>query len=350
MAVNIINAWDLSNIGDQAILMALYGLINDKEIFMDFKHFHNYDFAEKLAIHNNYSDQSPVNISVGGDIFNNSRPYFITRRFLFNLHKLMLSPKSTFIFGQTIPSSCQFISYQLLKSCMQKISSVTVRDEISYKRLKSSGINVELSFDTAFALQGDLLYDKECDVHFTNLCAGKKSLVLSIRYFDGIYRFDNQTYIHKIANFLKKFSKKNYKIFIIIQSQENHSKNSDYAIAEKIKEINTEVEIIDLFNYKKPLIMTTTILALADVVIATRYHTAIFRLLAKKMPYLIYYSEKGSDLNKRLNIKGTHIENIDSIEPQEVIDFCQESFNPDPLSRHVKESFAFAYSKARGIS
>ena len=60
-------------------------------------------------------------------------------------------------------------------------------------------------------------------------------------------------------------------------------------------------------------------------------------------------SELVKEYNKNLKQDPKQIKRSEKTD-QEVIDFCQESFNPDPLSRHVKESFAFAYNKARGIS
>ncbi len=86
------------------------------------------------------SARATAQVSVGGDIFNNARPKLVTRRFLELVQELRShDPRSSFVFGQGLPSSCKGLSLAWLAHAMGRLSSVTVRDTLSHARLQGRG-------------------------------------------------------------------------------------------------------------------------------------------------------------------------------------------------------------------
>ncbi len=87
-------------------------------------------------------------------------------------------------------------------------------------------------------------------------------------------------------------------------------------------------------------------LTIANIVVAVRYHAAILRLVGRRVPYNLYYSRKGHDLEHRLDLPGRALETFD---PDAAITDIEATalseFNPDPISEHVRRSFETAYAR-----
>ena len=82
--------------------------------------------------------------------------------------------------------------------------------------------------------------------------------------------------------------------------------------------------------------------------IGVRYHTSIFRLMSGKMPFNLYYSNKGEDLSQRLNVPGAAIEDF-SVEEhfQSILNSANQHFDVDVIAKQVTTDFKQAIAKLR---
>ena len=161
-SLQLINAYSTNNVGDAAIYNALltmsqqYGF--DQVVLPNIAESREVLQQRVGNIEKQFSSVSSTQqslLAVGGDIFNNSRPSFITRQFLKNAAQLSIAPKRTALFGQSIPRSCHGMSFQWLCRYLKKVASVTVRDQESFQRLQQAGVNAKLSYDSVFAAEID---------------------------------------------------------------------------------------------------------------------------------------------------------------------------------------------------
>ena len=91
----------------------------------------------------------------------------------------------------------------------------------------------------------------------------------------------------------------------------------------------------------EPWALLTAILAIANIVVAVRYHAAILRLITGRKCYVLHYSNKGSDLCQRLGLAGSALG--DSVDDNLISDIEASGlavFDATPFARHVRESFA----------
>jgi len=143
--LQLLNAYSTNNVGDAAIYSSICMMA--KELGFNQFSFKNKrtdldgisrDIGHKIDSCDSGMDFFQQYLAVGGDIFNNSRPSFITKQFLKNLTQLMSFPDKTSLFGQSIPRSCKGLSFFALTHQMKKLSQVCVRDEESFKRLRAA--------------------------------------------------------------------------------------------------------------------------------------------------------------------------------------------------------------------
>ena len=86
------------------------------------------------------ADTQPLaRVGVGGDIFNNSRPALVTRKFLSLARELAGHRQAAFVFGQSLPPSCRGLALRYLSRVFRQLSSVTVRDEESAAAVAGDG-------------------------------------------------------------------------------------------------------------------------------------------------------------------------------------------------------------------
>ena len=86
--------------------------------------------------------------------------------------------------------------------------------------------------------------------------------------------------------------------------------------------------------------MLTAIFAIANIVVAVRYHGAILRLITGRKCYVLHYSNKGSDLCQRLGIAGSALGGaVDDTLLGEIEASGEAAFDATPYARHVRESF-----------
>ncbi|MEM9356525.1 MAG: polysaccharide pyruvyl transferase family protein, partial [Pseudomonadota bacterium] len=146
----LLNAYSTRNLGDAAIMASITAMLPER--------------CAQVALHSKSQIDVPGialtdvvhgarrYVSVGGDIFNNSRPRLITRSYLRNIQQLRAHADRTIVFGQTIPASCGWLGLPILTAALRRVRSVVVRDSESHDLLRRSGVDADLSFDAAFSL------------------------------------------------------------------------------------------------------------------------------------------------------------------------------------------------------
>ncbi len=325
-------------------LLHFYSLDNvgDAAIFAAFQRLSGQNCLPRVTVWNDKAEAGiDTLISVGGDIFNNGRPRLLTRRFIEKLSHMRWTPKRTMSFGQSIPPSCTGLSLRLLAWHLKRISSVTVRDVASAEKLGKLGVDVTLSVDSAFALtakDGD-----EVAARAAYADAGiepENTVVFSIRNFNRMYPVDQPEFIARIAETMEHLKAKGCDVAVLIQADVNDD-DSDRAIARQLQDEVEGLAILDPFKGKgTPWRVAFGIVDLAAQVIGTRYHTAVFRMAAGKMPIGLWYSNKGEDLNVRFGVPGAHAGDFD---PAQIADLALQyrdiGFNSGPLRKRVIEDF-----------
>jgi len=339
MKTALINTYSYDNIGDAAIYTALTQLLKGHSIVSALKD--EKGRTPRGMAESNDLSQCDNYISVGGDIFNNARPWFITKNFLQNLQQLNKHPKSTMLFGQSIPASCDGLALKLLSHQLKKLGAVVVRDQQSFQLLKKQGVNCSLSYDTAFILNGSNAAVKYAAEILTSMEVNR-SAIISLREFNALYPADNASFIRNIVLLCKQLSARKYQPVLVIQS--NVSKlDTDRLIANSIKQQCPIVKILDLFEYADTFPaweLLQAILKTSRLIIAVRYHTAVLALAAGRTPFNLFYSNKGADLSLRLGIPGCH---VDQFNPYNSITHIEQTgyevFDPTALVESVYESF-----------
>lgn len=344
---DLISTYSTRNLGDAAIMRALASLVpgGTANVALDRdKELHSPGLA--------FDGMHPGNtrISVGGDIFNNARPRFVTRSFLAKLAELGRDPRRTISFGQTIPASCEGLSLKMLTFVLRRIASVTVRDTESYSMLRAAGVNVALSWDAAFVteptVQSVARAGAMLDRH--GLKPDRTALV-SVRPFDAMYPADQHAVDRTLSDIAKALLERGHHVGLVIQS-DVASWDEDRSSAARIASSDARIKIIDCLQDREdpdPVATLTALLNLANIAIGVRYHTTVLRLAGGRAPFNLFYSRKGEDLQRRLGLAGCHISQagtkaaIDAIEAT-----ASSAFDPAAIRRDIRHHFAEALKRA----
>lgn len=343
----LINAYATRNLGDAAIMAALASLTpegraqvalnDDKPVAIP-----GVVLTEELKGAQRY-------ISVGGDIFNNARPHLVTKAFLKNLNSITRHADRTILFGQTIPASCGWLGRPLLTRALCKVGGVVVRDCESFELLRHSGVDARLSYDAAFALSpSERGIWRAAALFAANRLVPERTVLLSVRSFDSIYRHDQASFMQRMARTAELLCARGHQVAVLVQSDVN-ARDSDRAVAADLKQRVPGIAILDLLadsGDDNPVATLIGALTIANIVVAVRYHAAILRMVGRRMPYNLYYSRKGRDLEHRLGLRGCALEAFD---PETAIADIEATatgdFNPDPIADHVRRAFETAYAR-----
>jgi polysaccharide pyruvyl transferase WcaK-like protein len=339
MTIGLINLYSTRNLGDAAIYAALAKMSPHGKVtgMLDEE---NPTLIRGFTASSSLQECSSF-ISVGGDIFNNARPKLVTRRFLSNLHALNTQRRRTLLFGQSIPRSCKGLSFALLANSIKKIAAAVVRDEESYKRLRQAHVSIELSYDTAFVLKTNPSATVEAISLFSSLgLEPSKTAVISLRNESSMYGESGSE--KQLITICKNLSARGHQIALVIQA-DGDSADTDRLLATRIQKACPKSVILDPFLAIPPLepwALLTAIFAIANIVVAVRYHAAILRLITGRKCYVLHYSNKGSDLCQRLGLAGTALGGgVDDHLIKAIEATGQAAFDPTPYARDVHESF-----------
>jgi polysaccharide pyruvyl transferase WcaK-like protein len=340
--LGLLNLYSTRNLGDAAIYAALAsmaptGMVSGVLAEKEPSYIQGFTKVDSLA------DCGGL-ISVGGDIFNNARPKFITRRFLQNLRAVSQRPRATMLFGQSIPRSCHGFSFFCLSKALTRISSVTIRDEESFTRLKSAGVDVDLSYDTAFALPPQRNTRTTAQQLFDTAGLDPASTVLvSLRNQSSMYAPNDGE--KQILDTVRCLVDRGHQVGLVIQAQ-GDAADTDWTLAQTIQTQVPKAKILNPFLVQagvEPWSVLTAALGMARGVVAVRYHAAVLRMVEGKQAYVLHYSNKGEDLCLRLKQPGSKLGHMDV---QAMVKDIEKTFDcafqTEMVQRHVKSSFAKA--------
>jgi polysaccharide pyruvyl transferase WcaK-like protein len=351
--IGLINTYSTLNIGDSAIYSALASMAPHAQVYA-----HVQDEVPEYTPGLQILNQLPscdAYISVGGDIFNNAREGFITKAFLKNLHQLTRSPQHTFLFGQSIPRSCHGLSFKALTFLLRRLAAVCVRDVESHKRLIQAGVPARLSYDAAFSLS---LRDS-AKVHIQSVLAKLDiqpdvAALISLRAFDSMYAHSNRQFQQHLVVLCRNLKQLGYQPVLLIQAQA-YGADNDLAVAESIVQQVPGVKVFSPFirqteeadsqfaNWERVM----AALAVCRLAIAVRYHTAVLSLASGRVPFNLYYSNKGRDLTQRLGIPGCSLDRFDPHGAMEAIEQTADRvFDHAAVRAQVREDFLVCYNKA----
>lgn len=345
--LGLINTYSTLNIGDAAIYSALSTMASEAQVIARFQDAEP-EYVPGVAMVNQLS-RCDAYISVGGDIFNNAREQFVTKTFLHNLGQLLQSPRHTFVFGQSIPRSCHGLSFKALTTLFRQLAAVCVRDAESHQRLIQAGVSAILSYDTAFSLEVSDAAKQEVKILLqVDGIDPNNTVLLSLRAFDSMYAHDNQKFQRTLVQLCEKLCQRGHQPVLLIQAKA-YGADHDLAVAEQIiqhvpavKVFNPFIQNSSLSNWERVM----AALAVCPIAIAIRYHTAVLRLASGRMPFNLYYSNKGRDLTQRLGIPGCSLDALDVDQAIAQIEQTAElTFDHEAIRQQVKQDFQQCYRK-----
>jgi polysaccharide pyruvyl transferase WcaK-like protein len=348
MTLRLINAYTSHNLGDAAIyetLVQLAGPIGASSTRP----------AEELRhLRGLQGSDLPVtaHVSVGGDIFNNARPRFVTRRFLQLVQELRRhEPERTFVFGQGLPASCRGLSLAWLARALARLSSVTVRDTVSQARLRALGVPAQLGYDTVFAYRmGDGVQRAGQALMEQAGLQPDRSVLFSVREFDAMYPQDGALFEGRMAALVQALVARGHSPGVVIQAQAGGA-DADRAVVRRLRAVCPQLRVLDPFSLSHqghhPLDALVGALGAAAAVVAVRYHTAILRMIHGRAPFNLYYSSKGRDLVDRLGAPGMALDDFDPSAALQGIEASMGRHWDVSLARStVREQFSTAMSRA----
>ena len=351
MKTGLINTYSTRNLGDAAIYAALAGLAPGGRVFAALQDDHptlvpGLERTGRLG-------KMDIYISVGGDIFNNGRPGLVSRRFFSLIREARSDPARSISFGQSIPPSCRGFALSMLAATLRRFAAVTVRDEESFKLLRSRGVDANLSYDAAFMLRPSpkaigaahrLFQDQELDPN--------KTALISLRGGSELYGLGDNETDKMIAVLIRQLQNRGHRTALLLQSDCDHA-DGDRKQARRLSERLGDIPVIDPFTAEAPLPsfqLMMGALAIANLVAAVRYHAAVLRLAAGRQPYILHYSNKGQDLCQRLGLSGQCF--ADPLGDAAIADLeatSNSAFDPDPITRDVESRFNDGLHAARTV-
>jgi polysaccharide pyruvyl transferase WcaK-like protein len=349
MPIELKNVYSTRNLGDAAIYAALVSMAPDLQALCDLKE----DQPTRVNGLICSTEHSSViaSVGVGGDIFNNSRPALITRKFLSLARELSGWAPSTFVFGQSLPPSCRGLALRYLARVFRQVSSVTVRDERSARQLRALGVNARLSFDTAFVLRPDAAHLEAARAMLEQKgLIADRTAVISLRGYSPHYHGGSGNTADMLIHLIQQLSARGHQPALLIQADCNEA-DTDWQLATIIQQAAPHVRILDPFDCPddtlEPWQLLQAILAEVNIAVAVRYHTAVLRMAAGRVPYVLHYSNKGEDLCLRLRQPGTALTGGPAgIDMQALEQTAGATFNPSLLAADVRQHFASALQAA----
>ncbi|HIK04790.1 MAG TPA: polysaccharide pyruvyl transferase family protein [Trichormus sp. M33_DOE_039] len=347
LTIGLVNTYSTLNIGDAAIYNALTALASEAQVIAKFQdlepeYIPGLQIVQQMRRCDGY-------ISVGGDIFNNAREGLITKAFIRNLLQLQRSPRQTFLFGQSIPRSCHGLSFQALAFCLRRLAAVCVRDTESHQRLTQAGVSAILSFDAAFTLAvSEAAKQTAQKILEAQEIQPQAAALISLRAFDSMYSHDNQQFQHQLITLSRNCQQQGYQPVLLIQSQA-YGADNDLAVAEQIAQKVPGLKIFNPFGVANQLPTWELVmgaLAISRVIVAIRYHTAVLALASGRIPFNLYYSNKGQDLTQRLNLPGCSLKDFNPDKSMDAIaSTATATFDHQIIRQQVQQDFQKCYQQ-----
>lgn len=342
--VGLINTYSTFNLGDAAIYSALSLLLGGGrtiEARVQDAQPHpipGVSFKARL-------DPCDLYVSVGGDIFNNSREWSFAKGFLLNVLQLRRDPAHTVLFGQSLPRSCHGPALFLLARYLKRLAAVCVRDAESHDRLTLAGVKARLSWDTAFALRPDPAAADAAEAWLRQRGVDlAEAALISVRAFDTMYAHDNDRFVKQMVGLCRDLERRDLRPVVLVQSHA-YAADNDQAVAAAIRAEVPSVAVFDPFAIEAPGLLHWQLamgaLERAAVAVGIRYHTTVLALAAGRLPFNLHYSNKGRDLSQRLALPGCDLAHFEpSAAIASIVATAGRRFDPQPIRSDVRSSFA----------
>ncbi|MEL7500871.1 MAG: polysaccharide pyruvyl transferase family protein [Cyanobacteria bacterium J06554_6] len=358
MKAGLVNTYSTQNLGDAAIYSAIATLLS--QVLPNAVLEATLDESEPrlvpgltLVAPERYANYD-LHIGVGGDIFNNPRRRLVTRKFLQNLGQLWQAPRQTMLFGQSIPRSCQALSFRLLTLTLGQLAAVCVRDQESVKRLQQAGVKAELSYDTAFALNGSEGGRQQAQHLFDAAEINpEQAILLSVRAFDSMYMRQPERCFAGLVQLCQAMVQRGHRPVVLVQAQASRGED-DAAIAARLR---IHVPTLGMLN---PFVRNSQCpdwdvamgaLSMCRTIVGLRYHTTVLGLAAGRRPFNLYYANKGQDLTERLGLAGCSIEALDPVQHLAQIEqTIGQSFDHAAIRQRVQSDFTACVRQATHLS
>ncbi|MDX1718304.1 MAG: polysaccharide pyruvyl transferase family protein, partial [Anderseniella sp.] len=287
MPIELRNVYSTRNLGDAAIYAALASMAPDQRAVSSLEEVNPTrvrGFSGGAG-----HDRAHVAVGVGGDIFNNSRPALVTRKFLSLAQELAGRDIPTFVFGQSLPPSCRGLAARYLAHVLNRLFNVTVRDESSVRRLRALGVKAHLSFDTAFVLTPDANHLEAAQKLLDeNGLVAERTAVISLRGGSPHYGAVDEAITAELSHVIRQLAGRGHQVALLLQSDCSDA-DSDHHMAQRLAAAHPFVRVLDPLGWPDTDIeqwqLLQAILAQVNIAVAVRYHTAILRLAAGKVPY-----------------------------------------------------------------
>ena len=344
-SLGLLNTYSSRNLGDAAIAAAICQMSGVTEVRANIPDASPV-FIAGLSANQDLSACDRY-VSVGGDIFNNARPRFLTRNFVSNVYRLNTLADRTIVFGQTIPSSCGWLGLPLLASALRRTQAVVVRDRESYQALRKRGVDARLSHDAAFALSPTEPGVRSAEKLFARHgLSPDKTILLSVRSFDAIYAQDQAKFHRSMVGLATRLIDRGHQVAVMIQSDVNDN-DSDGIVARQMQHAEPRLKRLSFIDdpcVANPVEALIGALMIARSVVAVRYHAAVLRMVGGRPPYHLHYSRKGRDLHQRHGLTGCAVQDLNSAEAVANIEALAEAdFKVHPLRKDVQSAFASAF-------
>ncbi len=343
--IHLLNTYSSRNLGDAAIMTALASLVPEQLVIAPLRD----SKPIPMTGVNCTTTLQPADrfISVGGDIFNNARPWLVTKTFIRNVGALTAAGPRGILFGQTIPTSCKGPALLGLSLAMRRLGGVVVRDQESFGLLRQYGVRARLSFDSAFVISATEPGRTRARAMLEEAAVEpSRAALISVRSFDALYPSDQVKTENKLAGLARRLHERGHQPAILIQSDVDHA-DSDLQTANRLSAKVPELKILDCINRADdpaPVDTLVGLLSVANIAVGLRYHTTVLRLAAGRRAFNLYYSRKGSDLSRRLNLSGVHIDDFDDERDIRAIEKSADGmFDVTSVAQNVRASFREAY-------
>lgn len=341
MKIQLVNTYSTDNLGDAAIYASLAAEIRAHG-------------GEPVLIPGARAtpDSADAFISVGGDIFNNAREWFVTRNFLANVGQLAQLPgERTMLFGQSIPRSCRGLAFAGLALTLRRLGAVSVRDEISHRRLNKAGVPARLGLDTVFMHEPGAHWApigrRLLDAHGVD---AERCALISLRNFGGMYRHDTDTFLARLLTLCESLRARGHQPAILIQSNVDGADN-DRPPATWLQARLPDLPLVDPFTVTDaaPWEAAAGAVGVARMVLGVRYHASIFRMMQGRAACTLYYSNKGRDLVERLGQPGCDLAAFDPVATLDALERSAEGIvDAASLRRIARADFATGLASIAG--
>jgi len=347
MSIGLLNLYSTRNLGDAAIYAALAEMCPEKNAFGVLSESKATEVTGLRLVPR--LPACDAYVSVGGEIFNNARQLLMTKRFVGNIAAISRRASQTMLFGQSIPGSCNGLAFGILSTALKRLPAVVVRDINSHARLQAAGVDAELSYDAAFTLAPEPAQIAAAHALLSKLGLSSERLaVISLRGHSHMYSETGDHAERAIASVARRLLARGHQVALIVQADSDYC-DSDWTMCKRIRAEIPGIAVIDPIHEPSPVPaweLLAGLLAIANLVVAVRYHTAVLRLAAGRKALILYYANKGKDLCERLGQPGMP---LSAAGCEDAITLAEQSasgvFDPEPLARDVLDHFNWALGK-----